>query len=69
MPQNIYMKNLTFHNLMAVIRTIEAKGWTFEKAERTARAIFQEFAARPEGLSIEERVRRVLTREEWEAQR
>ena len=67
MPQNIYMKNLTFHNLMAVIRTIEAKGWTFEKAERTARTIFQEFAARPEGLSIEERVRRVLMRAEWKA--
>ena len=61
------MKNMTYHNLMVVIRKIQAKGWTFEEAERTARTIFQEFAATPQGMSIEERVRRVLTKEEWEA--
>ena len=62
------MKNLTYRNLMTVIKKIQAKGWTFEEAERTARTIFQEFAATPQGLSIEERTQRVLTKEEWEAQ-
>ena len=58
------MRNLTYRNLMAVIRKIEAKGWSFEEAEKMARNIFAEY--RPEGLSIEERVRLVLTKEEWE---
>ena len=62
------MKNLTYHNLMAVIHKIEAKGYDFSEAERLARSIFNEFAARPQGMSIEERVRRILTKEEFEAQ-
>ena len=62
------MRNMTYRNLMTVIRKIEAKGWTFEEADRTARTIFQEFAARPQGMSIEERVRRVLTKAVWEEQ-
>ena len=59
-----HMKNLTYNNLMAVIHKIQAKGYTFEEAEPVARNIFAEY--RPEGISIEERVRRVLTKEEWE---
>ena len=62
------MRNLTYRNLMAVIHKLQAKGWTFEEAEGMARNFFAEFEARPLGLSIEERVRRQLTREEWEAQ-
>ena len=62
------MKNLTHHNLMVLIHKIEAKGYDFSEAERLARSIFNEFAARPQGMSIEERVRRVLTKEEFEAQ-
>jgi hypothetical protein len=53
---------------MAVIHKIEAKGYGFVEAERLARRIFDEFAARPQGMSIEERVRRILTKEEFEAQ-
>ena len=48
------------------IMIIQAKGWSLEEAEKMARNIFAEFEAAPGGLSIEERVRRVLTREEWE---
>ena len=62
------MKNMTYHNLMAVIHKIEGKGYDFETSERLARNIFSEFAATPQGLSIEERVRRILTKGEWEAQ-
>ena len=58
------MRNMTYHNLMAVIRKIQAKGYTFEESEKLARNIFAEFAARPQGMSIEERVRRILTKEE-----
>jgi len=59
-----HMKNMTYRNLMAAIRKIEAKGWSFEESEKMARNIFAEY--RPEGMSIEERVRRTLTKEEWE---
>ena len=60
------MRRLTYRNLMAVIRKIEAKGYDFQESERLAKHIFAEFEARPQGMSIEERVGRVLTREEWE---
>lgn len=62
------IKSLTHHNLMVVIHKIEAKGYDFSEAERLARSIFNEFAARPQGMNIEERVRRILTKEEFEAQ-
>ena len=62
------MRRLTYRNLMAVIRKIEAKGYDFQESERLAKHIFAEFEARPQGMSIEERVRRVLTREEWETE-
>ena len=60
------MRNMIYRNLMAVIRKIEAKGYDFQESKRLARSIFAEFEARPQGMSIEERVRRVLTRVEWE---
>ncbi len=60
------MKNLTYHNLMVVIHKIQAKGYDFEESKRLARNVFDEFAACPQGLSIEERVRRILTKEEFE---
>ena len=60
------MKNLTYHNLMVVIHKIQAKGYDFEESKRLARHVFDEFAARPQGMTIEERVRRILTKEEWE---
>ena len=59
------IKNLTYRNLMIVIKRIQAKGYDFEESERLARHVFAEFAARPQGMSIEERVRRILTKEEW----
>ena len=62
------IKRLTYYNLMVVIHKIEAKGYDFEVSRRLARNIFSEFEASPHGLSIEERVRRILTKEEWEAQ-
>ena len=62
------MKNMTYRNLMAVIHKVEAKGYDFETSKRLARNIFAEFQASPQGLSIEERVRHILTKAEWEAQ-
>ena len=60
------MKNMTYQNLMTVIKRIQAKGYDFEESERLARDVFEAFQAAPGGLSIEERVRRILTKEEWE---
>lgn len=62
------MKNLTYRNLMAVIHKLQKKGYSMEEAEPIARRIFEEFVATPEGLSIETRVDRVLSKAEWEAQ-
>ena len=59
------MKNMTYNNLMAVIRKIQAKGYDFETSERLARSVFTEFLARPEGMSIEQRVERILDYEDW----
>ena len=62
------MRNLTYNNLMAAIRKIEKKGYDFNESERLARSIFDEFLAHPQGLSIENRVAQILTKEEWEAE-
>ena len=37
------MKHLTYNNLMAVIKKIQAKGYDFETSERLARNVFTEF--------------------------
>ena len=42
-----------------------SKGYDFETSERLARSVFTEYAARPEGLSIEQRIERILDYEEW----
>ena len=52
---------MTYRNLVAVIRKIEAENRSFDEAEKMARNVFTEY--RPQGMSIEERVR---CREEWE---
>lgn len=62
------IKNLTYYNLMIVIKRIQAKGYDFEESERLARNIFAEFQASPQGMSIEDRVRRILTKEEWKTE-
>lgn len=59
------MKHMTYNNLMAVIRKIQAKGYDFETSERLARSVFTEFMARPDGMSIEERIKRILDYEDW----
>ena len=40
--------------------------YSFEESERLARSVFAEFEANPLGMSIEQRVERILTKEEWE---
>lgn len=60
------IKNKTYRNLMIVIHKIQKKGYNFDEAEKMAKNIFDEFEARPLGISIEERVRRILPKEEEE---
>ena len=60
------IKNKTYRNLMIVINKIQKKGYDFDEAERMARLIFDEFEARPLGMSIEEWVNRILPKEEYE---
>ena len=38
------MRNLTYNNLMAVIRKIEAKGYDFQESERLTSDIFAKHA-------------------------
>lgn len=60
------IKNMTYRNLMIVIRKIEKKGYTFDEAEPIARRIFAEY--NPNGHSIEWMVEQVLTKEDYEDQ-
>lgn len=60
------MRNMTYQNLMTVVKRIQAKGYDFETSDRLARGVFEEFAACPQGLSIKERVRRILTKEDFD---
>ena len=62
------MKNLTYRNLMIVSRKIMKKGYDFSTSERLARNIFRDFAACPNGKSIEERISLILTAEEYAAE-
>ncbi|MBR3240915.1 MAG: hypothetical protein IKF99_21075 [Oscillospiraceae bacterium] len=62
------MKNLTYRNLMIVIRKIMKKGYDFSTSEQLARNIFRDFAACPKGKSIEERISLILTAEEYAAE-
>ena len=53
------IKNRTYHNLMIVINKLEReKGYPLAEAKKIADGIFDNF--NPNGLSIEEMVRRVL---------
>ena len=62
------MKNLTYRNLMIVIRKIMNKGYDFTTSERLARNIFRDFAACPKGKSIEDRINLIPTAEEYAAE-
>lgn len=62
------MKNLTYHNLMVVIHKLMDKGYSFSESEHLGKNIFEAFTACPQGLSVEERVRRILPKSEWIAQ-
>ena len=61
------VKNMTYNNLMYVINRIQKeKGYDFKTSEFLARNIFKEFASCPLGMSINERINRILTKEEFE---
>ena len=60
------MRNLTNRNLMEVIWKIQTKSYEQPEAERLTRSVFAEFLSCPQDMSIEERVRQILTKEEWE---
>ena len=60
------IKNRTYRNIMIVINKIQQKGYEFDEAEKMAKGIFDEFEARPFGMSIEEKIKRILPKEEEE---
>lgn len=61
------IRNLTYRNLVYVIRRIQAKGYDFKEAETIARRLFGEF--NPKGnRSMDDMVDEVLTKEEYEAE-
>lgn len=62
------IKNRTYHNMMIVVNKIQAKGWNFDESVEMAKRIFDEYEAHPMGLSIEARIKQILTTEEWEAE-
>ena len=58
--------NLSHENLLILIKEIPQKDCDFSEAETLAGNVFSEFRARTEGLSVEQRADRILTKEEWE---
>ena len=58
------IKNLTYHNLMRVAKMVMEKGYNEKEAIEIAKQRFAEF--NPYGMSIEESVRRLQTKEEWQ---
>lgn len=62
------IKNRTYRNMMIIVNRIQRKGWDFEEAVRLARGIFDSYEAHPNGLSVEQMERRILTVKEREAE-
>ena len=60
-----HIRNLTYRNLMVVINRIMKKGYDFTESEKMARNIFEEFSARPEGMSIEARIEMIQNKEDY----
>ena len=60
------IKNRTYHNFLLVMKHIEEKGYTTAEAEEITRRIFDDYEINPEGLSINARVERIITKSEWE---
>ena len=60
------IKNLTYYNLMRVAKMVMEKGYTEKEAIEIAKQRFAEY--NPYGMSIEESVRRLMTKAEWEAE-
>lgn len=57
------IKNKTYHNFMQVMKQIQAKGYDISEAERMTHHIFDEYLARPEGLSVWQRVCMIVSKE------
>ena len=57
------IKRLTYKNLVYVIRRLQAKGYDFAEAEDLARKLFANF--NPNGLSMDDMIDEVMTKEEY----
>ena len=57
------IKNLTYHNLMRIVKMIMEKGYDETEAVVLAQKKFQDF--NPNGMPIEEMISRMLTKEEY----
>jgi hypothetical protein len=61
------IKSKTYHNMMRVIRMIEAKGYSFDTARDLAHKIFDNYELNSNGLPILEMVARILPADEYAA--
>ena len=60
------IKRKTYRNFMYVMNRIQAKGYTFEEAERMTHRVFDDYEAQPEGLGVLARVNMIIDKAEWE---
>ena len=60
------IRNLTYKNLVYVIKRIQAKGYGFQEAEKIARRLFD--SLNPNGMSMDDMIGRVMSKAEFEAQ-
>lgn len=60
------IKKRTYYNFMRVVRLLEAKGYDQKEAGEITRLIFDEYEAAPKGLTVLQRVDRILSKAEYE---
>lgn len=60
------IKNKTYNNFMMVVKAIMKKGYDQEESIRMAHRLFDEL--NPLGESMQSKVDRILSKEEWEAE-
>ena len=60
------IRKRTYYNFMRVEKMIIMKGYDKKEAEEMTRRIFDEYEAAPLGLSVLQRVDRILSTKEYE---
>lgn len=59
------IKNKTYNNFIYIMKQIQKKGYTAAEAEKLTHGIFDAYTANPNGISIETRLNRIISKDEY----